>query len=64
MVMSNAPPPIDEIESRPVLISESLPDRIIAVDGDRIFDFQSLERPANITEVFLKDELGCVYTDY
>src|ERR1051325_6226901 len=62
--MPNAALRIDEIQGRPMLIVERSPDRMLAVDGDRIIHTEPFHFAANIAQVLLKRELRRMHTDY
>src|SRR5712691_2336466 len=64
LMMSNMPLRIDEIEGRPILVVESTPYRMVAIDRDRIIDPHVLRGPANVIDVFLEFELRRVYADH
>src|ERR1039458_872295 len=64
LMVSNTPPCIDEIESRPNLIVESAPYRMIVVDRNRIIDLHGIDRPADVIDVLLERELRSLHTDY
>jgi hypothetical protein len=51
MRVPDAPLRIDEILRRPVVIVESAPDNVLAVDGDRIVDPQCFDLPADVVDV-------------
>ena len=53
---------IDEVERRPVVIPERLPDRVVVVDRDRICPRVS-RSASDVLEVVLERELGCVHAD-
>src|SRR5215468_9559120 len=56
MRVSDAPLYIDEILRRPIVIIESAPNHVLAVDGDRIIDPQRFDLPADVVDVLLKSE--------
>jgi hypothetical protein len=55
---------VREIDGRPVVIVESTPYRIDIVDRDRVIDPHLLHGPADVVDVMLERELGCVHADY
>jgi len=63
-VMADAPLGVDEVQSRPILIRERVPDRVVAVDRDRIRDSHLGQRFADVLEVLLEAELRCVDADH
>ena len=63
-MIANMPLRIDEIEGRPIVVIESMPDRIVVIDRDRILDPHVLGGPANVLEVVLKGELRRVHADH
>jgi hypothetical protein len=56
MVVADTPLGINEILGGPVLVVEGTPDRVVAVDRDRIGDLQILYRLADIAHVLLESE--------
>src|SRR5260370_32212093 len=64
LMMSNTPLRIDEIEGRPILIVESAPYRMVAIDRESIIDPHLLRGSANVIDVFLKCELMRVHADH
>jgi hypothetical protein len=55
---------IDEIEGRPILVIERVPDGIVVIDRDRIGDPHVPGGSAHILEVVLKCELRRVDADH
>ncbi|HEX6557066.1 MAG TPA: hypothetical protein VF026_30160, partial [Ktedonobacteraceae bacterium] len=55
---------IDEIEGRPIVVRERVPDRKVVIDGDRIGDPHVPGGPAHILEVVLKWELRRMHADH
>src|SRR6266436_5728913 len=64
LMMPDAPLRIDDIEGRPILVPESPPYRMVAIDRDRITDSHILGGSANVIDVFLECELRRVDTDH
>src|SRR5262249_3753679 len=64
LMMSNLPLRIDEIQRRPIVVVESTPDRIVAIDRDRILDSHVLGGAANVLDVSLECELRRVDADH
>src|SRR5262249_24872269 len=64
LMMANMPLRIDEIERRPIVVVEGAPDRIVAIDRDRIIDPQVLRGVANVIDVSFESELRRVYTNH
>src|SRR5215475_1943777 len=55
---------IREIERWPVRVVKGSPDRVVAVDDDRIFNAHGFENSSNVFHVLLKRELRRVYADH
>src|SRR5215469_16408401 len=64
MVMPNATLRIDEIQSRPVLVLERTPYRVVAVDSDGKGDADLLDRVAHVAEVLLERKFRRVHADH
>src|SRR5882672_9700700 len=64
LMMSNMPLRIDEIEGRPILVPESTPYRMVAIDRDRIIDPHVLRGSANVIDVSLELELRRMHADH
>jgi hypothetical protein len=47
LVMPNAALRVDEVKGRPIFVVEGTPDRMVAVDRDRVVDLHVLRLPAN-----------------
>src|SRR5262249_32282304 len=45
---------VDEVERRPIPVAERPPDRVVAVDGDRIADAQRRRRATDVVDVLLE----------
>ena len=58
LMMSYMPLCIDEIEGRPVLVIESTPYSVVAVDRDWIPDTHVAYGSANVLDVLLKGKLS------
>src|SRR6266566_352738 len=58
VMMPDQPSGVREIDGRPVMIVESTPDRIVAVDRDRVIDPHLPHGPADVIDVSLERELG------
>ena len=54
---------VDEVERRPIVVRERLPDRVVVVDRDRIRDAHLAQRLADVLQVVLERELGRVHAD-
>src|SRR5262245_39752491 len=63
-MMTDTPPGIDEIQSRPILILERTPYRKLVIHHDWIIDPHLFGGPANVSDVFLEGELGGVHADH
>src|SRR5258708_4734246 len=63
-MMSNPLPGVDEIECGPIFVVKSAPDRVIAIDRDRILDLHLLRSPANVVEIFFEIELRRMDADH
>src|SRR5262249_48404830 len=63
-VMAKLAVSVGEVESRPVLVIESAPDPVVAVDRDRIVDPHLLRRSANMLEIAFDLEFGAVHPDH
>jgi hypothetical protein len=64
VVVADASRGIDEVMSRPVLVAEGAPDRILVVHGHRIADAQVFHGLAHVADVAFKGELWGVHTDH
>src|SRR5580698_8307382 len=64
MVVTDAALAVDEIMCRPVFVAEGLPDFVVAVDGDRISDFQAVDGLVDVGAFFFECEFGGVNADY
>ena len=64
LMMANMPLRIDKIEGRPIVVLEGTPDRMVAIDRDRILDPQVFRGSTNVIDVFLKCELRRVHADH
>src|SRR5580698_10071905 len=64
LMMPDPPPRVGEVESRPVLVIEGLPDSMLAIDRDGIIDSHIFHGPTNVVDVLLKLKLGRVHADY
>ena len=56
--------PVGEVERRPVVVGEGVPDPVVVVDGDRVVDPAVRDRPADQVDVVLELELGGVHADH
>src|SRR5262249_46869374 len=54
---------IDEIVRGPILIAEGAPDRIVAVDSDRVSNFKVRDGLLHIAGTFFEGEFRRVYAD-
>src|SRR5262249_16072076 len=63
-VMSQTPLRVDKIESWPILVLESAPNRKIVVDCDRILQSHVLRCTANVIDIPFEWKLGCVHPDH
>ncbi|HMJ11093.1 MAG TPA: hypothetical protein VK524_06775 [Polyangiaceae bacterium] len=63
-MMSDLASSVDEVESRPVLVFECVPDRVVAVDRDRIIDAHVQHGFPDIVDVLLELEFGCVHANH
>ena len=54
---------VDEVQGRPVVVRECVPDRVLVVDRDRVRDTHLVEGGADVVEVPLERELGRVDAD-
>src|SRR5215467_99711 len=63
MMMANAALGVDEIQSGPVLVVESTPDSVLAVDCDRKGNTDVLDRLAYVDQVLFEFEFGRVNAD-
>ncbi len=64
MMVADAALRVDEIMRRPVLIEEGAPDRVIAVDRDRIADLEVGDGGAHVLAALLEREFGRVHADH
>src|SRR5207237_508279 len=55
---------VGEVRGRPVPVCEGLPDRVAAVERDRILDAHVLRRPADVVDVLFEWELRRVNADH
>jgi hypothetical protein len=55
---------IGDVGGRPVLVVEGAPDRVVAVERDRILDRHLLRSLAHVVGVLLERELGRVNADH
>ena len=51
VMLANLPTRIDEVKSRPILVLECPPDRIVVVDRDRVVDLHLLQGASHVVEV-------------
>ena len=63
VMIAHAPCRIDEVERRPIVMTEPTPDRAVVVDGNGIRDASLLCGPSHVVDVFLKREFWCVHAD-
>src|SRR5262252_3145149 len=63
-MISNAPSRVDEIQRGPVIVPEGPPDRVVAVDHDRVPDAHLLHRTTDVVHVPFEWELGRVDADH
>ena len=63
MVAANAPRGIDEVMRRPVLVVESLPDRVVVVERHRVAHAEVSDGPAHVAEVLFKGEFRRMHAD-
>jgi hypothetical protein len=54
---------VDEVEGRPVVVVEGVPDLVVVVDHDWIVDPALLDRRPYAVDFVLERELGCVDSD-
>ena len=54
---------VGDVDGGPVVVRERLPDRVVAVERDRVVDAQVLRGPADVVDVALERELGRVHAD-
>src|SRR5262245_21365725 len=64
VVLTNASPDVDEIESRPVLVVEGAPDCVVVVDRDWVLDSHLPHGTTDVVDVLLESELRCVHPDH
>ena len=64
VVVADPPLGVGEVDRGPVVVVERGPDRVVAVDRDRIVDAQLLDRPADVADIVFDVELGCVHADH
>jgi hypothetical protein len=55
---------IDEVEGRPVLVLEGIPDGMVAVHRDGVAHSEGLGSPADVVDVLLESELRGVHPDH
>ena len=53
---------VDEVESRPVMVTEGSPNLEVVVEGDRIFDAALHDGSSHVFHFMLERELGCMNT--
>ena len=58
MMIANLSGRIDEIVGGPILIFETLPDRIVIIEGDRVGDFRSLTAWRTLPKFFSNANSG------
>ena len=63
VVIANASLAVDEVVRRPVFVVESLPDFVVAVDGDGISDLQIANRFFHVGAVFFEREFRSMHAD-
>ena len=54
---------VRDVDRRPVVVRERVPDRVVVVDRDRVFDAQGVGFGGHVVEVVLEAELGRVGAD-
>jgi hypothetical protein len=60
LVVSDPSVRVGDVRRRPVLVAERLPDRVVGVEGDRIFDVHVLRSLDDVVGVPFERELGRV----
>src|SRR5438477_96326 len=55
---------IDEVEGRPVVVVERLPDAVVVVHRHRVADVHLLDGALHVVELPLEQELGRLHTDH
>src|SRR6266511_2193177 len=63
VVMPDQPASVGEVDGRPVVMVESTPYRIVIVDRDWVNAPPLPHCPADVLDVSLERELGCVHAD-
>ena len=64
LMMSDASLGVDEVQGRPVVVGERVPDAVVVVDRDRVLDPHVGQGSADVLDVPLERELGCVHADH
>ena len=54
---------VDEVQRRPVVVGERVPDLVVVVDGDRVVDRSLAGRAPHAVDVVLEGEFGRVDAD-
>ena len=55
---------VGDVDGGPVVVGERLPDRVVAVERDRVLDAHVRRRPAHVLDVAFERELGRVDADH
>ena len=55
---------IEQVERRPVLVRETIPNRVVVVDRDRIGHAHCCKRATYVLQIVLESELGRMRTDH
>jgi len=64
MMESNAPVHIGDVNCWPVVVVESAPDAVVAIDRDRIVHVHLFHCPSHVVDVFLERELRRMGADH
>ena len=64
VVVSDAAVGVRDVERRPEVIRERLPDSIVAVDGDRVLDPERARSSDDVVDVPLEPEFRGVHADH
>src|SRR5512142_3201831 len=62
-MVANSPPSIHEVESRPIPVSECLPNRVFVIERDRIVDAHLLYGLMHIFDSLLKIKFRSVHSN-
>jgi hypothetical protein len=64
VMVTDDPVGVDEVQRRPVIVVEGLPDRVVVVEHDRVVDASGRGRLPDAVDLVLERELRRVHTDH